>query len=573
MLSALFLKIPLQWGRAVALARAASIEQIAVAAIISAFVLTWIGKKNRNISNIPYHGVTLSLEPAVVAKSKFVTGAKAIVASGCQKFKNVPFIVRRFDTDYNILPIKHLYEIRMVRRSILNSKLATSQNLLSEWTGLDFLNRSDLHAEVLRRKLTPNLSEYLRYASDELDYAWKVDLPQSDDWVEVDILKITRLMMARMSARIFLGAPACRDPEWLRASTEFTVDAFVTAFVLRMFPPWMRFLVAPFVRARHRLRRHRAKAEEMVLAKIKTHRPAAAADAKQRTRRGRGRRGAPPPPSTGDAEEGREKKQEEENEKEEEEQEEQEEQALMDWMLDNGSSGEVEVGEMANRLLLMALASTHTTSQSAANFLFELCAHPEWFPALRGEIDEVNRAAAEAEAEADDGGVDLKMRQRRLERVDSFLLECFRVHPLNLLSPQRVVLQPYTLEDGTHIPKGCRIAFANSVHQMDPAVTPDPERFDPMRSYRRRQTSPEESLKSQAVLTDVNHNLTFGYGSQACPGRFFGVAEIKILVSRLIADFDFKYPEGKSMPKGLTADENVFIDPSAKLMMRRRKFT
>lgn len=46
-----------------------------------------------------------------------------------------------------------------------------------------------------------------------------------------------------------------------------------------------------------------------------------------------------------------------------------------------------------------------------------------------------------------------------------------------------------------------------------------------------------------------------------------------MLVARLITEFDFKYPEGKSMPETLTADENVFIDPSARLMMRKRKIT
>lgn len=51
------------------------------------------------------------------------------------------------------------------------------------------------------------------------------------------------------------------------------------------------------------------------------------------------------------------------------------------------------------------------------------------------------------------------------------------------------------------------------------------------------------------------------------------MAEIKLLVARLINEFDFKYPEGKSMPETMSADENVFVDPNAKLMMRKRKVT
>lgn len=139
------------------------------------------------------------------------------------------------------------------------------------------------------------------------------------------------------------------------------------------------------------------------------------------------------------------------------------------------------------------------------------------------------------------------------------------------MSPQRVALSAYTLKDGTHIPKECRIAFTNAEHQMDPAVTPDPLTFDPMRSYRKRYSSPDQYDKHQAMPTNVDNNLTFGYGNQACPGRFLGVAEIQMLLARLLTEFDFKYPEGKSMPRTMGVDENVFLDPSARLLMRKRK--
>lgn len=138
------------------------------------------------------------------------------------------------------------------------------------------------------------------------------------------------------------------------------------------------------------------------------------------------------------------------------------------------------------------------------------------------------------------------------------------------VNPQRLALQPYTLKDGTYIPQGCRIAFANGEHQMDPEVVRDPSAFDPMRGYRKRQLSKDEHNRYQATMTDVNNNLTFGYGNQACPGRFLAVAEIKLILARLITEFDFKYPDGDTVPETLTADENVFLRPGAKLMMKKR---
>ncbi|KAI1309821.1 cytochrome P450 [Xylaria venustula] len=518
-----------QLARLVKLAHSARPDQVVATAVIAILALSLLfKKKDKNIAGIPIHGYRSWFEPTFLLQCRFVLGAHEIISSGYKKYKDQPFIVRRFDTDYNILPIKYLEELRLVPPTILSSKIATSFNMLYEWTGLHFLNRSDLHAHVMKRKLAPELSKYLEIAAEEVDYGWKIDVPQSEDWIEVDIQEIIRMLVARMSARIFVGEPACRDPVWLRVCLDFTIDAFTTAFIIRMFPTWMRPFVARLVPARNRLKSHRAKAEEVVGEKMKKHY------------------------------EWMEKKKNGENPEYEE--------TLLDWMIEEASPEEASVAEMANRQLIMTLASVHTTSTNTSIFLFELCEHPEWFSLLREEIDEVNKQTGDASR------TDIRRWHRHLDRMDSFLLECFRIHPPILLSPQRVALEPYTLKDGTHIPKGCRIAFANGDHQMDPEITEDPFTFDPMRSYRKRQTSTLQHDRNQAVLTDLNNNLTFGYGNQACPGRFLGVAEVKFLLARLLTEFDFKYPEGKSMPNTLHADENVFPEPSAKLMMRKRRF-
>jgi hypothetical protein len=45
---------------------------------------------------------------------------------------------------------------------------------------------------------------------------------------------------------------------------------------------------------------------------------------------------------------------------------------------------------------------------------------------------------------------------------------------------------------------------------------------------------------------------------------------IKILFSHLFLKYDFKYPPGKSRPKNMYADENIFPDPTATLLMKKR---
>ena len=69
-------------------------------------------------------------------------------------------------------------------------------------------------------------------------------------------------------------------------------------------------------------------------------------------------------------------------------------------------------------------------------------------------------------------------------------------------------------------------------------------------------------------MTDKNH-LHFGHGKYACPGRFFAVLEMKMILARFLLDYEFKYPEGQGRPRNLTMDENVLPDPAATLLVRK----
>jgi hypothetical protein len=60
----------------------------------------------------------------------------------------------------------------------------------------------------------------------------------------------------------------------------------------------------------------------------------------------------------------------------------------------------------------------------------------------------------------------------------------------------------------------------------DPSVAADLIFFDPLRSYRKRHSSPELKNKHFASAASLD-SLTFGYGSEACPGRWFSVGEVK----------------------------------------------
>ena len=108
---------------------------------------------------------------------------------------------------------------------------------------------------------------------------------------------------------------------------------------------------------------------------------------------------------------------------------------------------------------------------------------------------------------------------------------------------------------------------------MDPSIIPDPEAFDPLRSYRKRYANDGENHhKFMAGQTNATQ-LSFGHGGQACPGRYFAVHEIKLILAQLLIEYEFSWPEGKSESKIIYINEVNYVEPLAKIMMKKRKVT
>lgn len=139
------------------------------------------------------------------------------------------------------------------------------------------------------------------------------------------------------------------------------------------------------------------------------------------------------------------------------------------------------------------------------------------------------------------------------------------------VKPQRVALQQINLKDGTVIPKGAMIAWAGHQHANDPLINNDPDVFDPTRAYRKRYANDKAEFNKYVAGVNETSSLAFGYGNQACPGRYFAVNELKLMLARLVAEYDFALPPGAQRPKSFDIEENIILDKDAKIMMRARK--
>lgn len=102
----------------------------------------------------------------------------------------------------------------------------------------------------------------------------------------------------------------------------------------------------------------------------------------------------------------------------------------------------------------------------------------------------------------------------------------------------------------------------------DPAVYENPEEWDPARFLRLR-SEPSKASEAHLVCPSRDH-LGFGYGIHACPGRFFAVHEIKVLLCHLLVKYDWKLAPGTDTSFGYLGD-TIFANPETKVLIRRRE--
>ena len=73
------------------------------------------------------------------------------------------------------------------------------------------------------------------------------------------------------------------------------------------------------------------------------------------------------------------------------------------------------------------------------------------------------------------------------------------------------------------------------------------------------------------MVTPTNSYLLFGQGRHACPGRFFAVNEIKVMLAHVILTYDVKFgDEQKGPPPSWWYNESVFPDPTKEVLFRAR---
>ncbi|KAJ6629856.1 cytochrome P450 [Mycena sp. CBHHK59/15] len=460
---------------------------------------------------------------------EYLHGAPKMIQRGYNQYKSGLFRVPYPDKWVVVLNSPALIDdLRRAHDDELSAEHGFAATLAVDYTlGAGFVT-APYHVRVIQSSLTRNMGARFDDLRDEISAAFGDEVRVYGDdhvhieWTAVPALQTVLRVVSRTSNRLFVGAQLCRDPDYRDLNIEFTEAVMQRAKLINLFPnllkPIIGPLLSPLPHAMKRARRHLYPLiEERLSMEAECGEPARDWD------------GRPLALLQND---------------------------LISWLLEHAPPAERTVHALAQRVLMVNFVAIHTTANSFTQALYHLAASPEYVQPLRAELAAAVRDAGWS-----------KEALSRCVLLDSFLRESQRVNGVSAINMNRMVVAPagITLADGTHLPRGSFVAAATYATHHDDDNYEQAETFDGFRFARMRTGGGEDaahtpsddaahtpgdgaaqqpSSKYQMAAPDAKF-LAFGLGKHACPGRFFAVTEMKLMLAHVLSTYDVKLEQHK----------------------------
>ncbi|KAJ5300310.1 uncharacterized protein N7443_005312 [Penicillium atrosanguineum] len=417
------------------------------------------------------------------AKQEFESDARGLIDKGLQMGRSAFQLVTNMGT-YLILSDRYAEEIKNDDR--FSAFDALNDVILLELPGFETMFQGSLHnhvSPVAVWALNRELVHLTRSLSDETGQCLQAQWTDATGWHNVSIHDTVLTLVAQLTTRALIGPELCRNPEWIDIAISFTIIRAIAVADIQSWPRILQPVVHWFLPTCKAVRRQIKRAQD-ILMPVLHHK-------KQSI-------------NTGDHST--------------------EHEFSTLTFIDQYAQGSRYDATMA-QLRLIAV-SVLTTSDMVEKVLARFCEYPELIEPLRDEV-----ILAFEKSGLNHNSL------LKLTLMESVMKESQRLEPATLISMFRVAKEKVTLEDGTIIPKGTSLAFANEL-RLDPSMYPDPEKFDGYR-FQNMRKSPEKAGLAQFTKTRVSH-LAFGHGRHACPGRFLSCDEAKLILCHILLKYDIK---------------------------------
>ncbi|KAJ5365912.1 hypothetical protein N7517_008798 [Penicillium concentricum] len=482
----------------------------AVSLLIFAVILLFVFHRGQSFTTINSHSWDAFRSKA---KREFESNAEGLIKNGLRKGLSPFQLVTNMGT-YLIFPDRYAEELRNDER--FSAYEALNDVILLELPGFETMFQGSLHNHVSAtaiHAMNRELVHLTRPLSEEADQCLKAQWTESSEWHTVSIHETVLALVAQMTTRAFVGSELCRKAEWLDIAISFTINRAIAVQAIQAWPWFLQPVVHWFLPTCKAVRRQIQLAREILMPVLERERQTIHSNDSSTDR-------------------------------------------VFSTLkfIDEYAQGSRYDATMAQ--LRLTAVSVLTTSDMVEKVLARLCEHPELVQALREEIISVFENSPLHHKSL-----------LRLTLMESVMKESQRLEPATLISMFRVAKSKVTLQDGTTIPKGTSLAFANDL-RLDPLMYPDPETFDGYRFERMRKV-PEQANLAPFTKTRASH-LAFGHGKHACPGRFLSCDEAKLILCHILLKYDFEAVDGR-VPDLHTRGMFIQRDAGGMLSVRRRQ--
>ncbi|KAI5992046.1 cytochrome P450 [Pisolithus marmoratus] len=464
--------------------------------------------KSSKLDHIPSVGYPSQLG-SYISAFKYVKNAADILQKGYAKHKGMPFKVPTLNGWIVIVGHNHLQDIMKSADDELSFIEAASDVIKSDYLIGPEIKSNPHHISVARTYLARNVGLYYPSIKDEVHTAFEELLDLKDNvWKSVPAVKTMREIVCRVSNRIFVGLPLCRDPDWIDLNSRFAVD-FCQPLHVHVFTRVVSKLLpntaAGIKRAMNLL-------DPIIKERLECMRE-------------HGEEWSDKP---GD---------------------------ILQWFMDKKQ--ECTSRQLTVNMIATNFASLHQSTNLSAQALYNLAAYPQYVGPLREEVEAVIKQHGWTREAI------VLMR-----KVDSFLAETLRLEGTSTASIQRKAMRDLTLSDGTFIPKGTHLFVPTHLFHHNGAVYEDPDVFDPFRFSQGCEDG--NAIAKHQMVEATRDYLPFGCGKHVCPGRFLAANELKTMLAHILTSYDVKFEDRVSRPDNIHWELQILPDPTVRVMFRRR---
>ncbi|KAK7007990.1 cytochrome P450 [Favolaschia claudopus] len=458
---------------------------------------------------------------------RFFHHAPELIQRGYDQYPDGIFrIARLFRWEYVVAGPRLIKDIAGAPEHVISFTEGVAESIQTKYTMGRDIAENHYHQQAIRTSLTRNLHACFPDVRDEIICAFDDVLQlQGSEWKSVTVVPSMMAIVARVSNRLFVGLPLCRNKAYLANNVEYTVDVIRSAGRIGLFPPFLRPLIGPFISGHMKSFRTAIKFVGPIL--------------EERLKKEE-ELGPDWPDKPND---------------------------LISWLLEIAEGEQRTVNALALRILSTNMAAIHTSSLTFTQALFDLTTHPEYFLPMREEAERVVKEEGWTKAALNN-----------MVKIDSFFRESQRVNNFGPLGMSRKVVakEGFRFSDGTVLPRGAYLSVAARATHYDDSKYENATTFDGFRFSRERTEHMEhhdpgnnqDIFKHHMISTAVDH-LPFGTGKHACPGRFFAATELKAMMAHLVINYDVE-----AEVKGVRPPDRVFgtrISPNEAGKVRIRK--